>query len=242
MSIHSELKSNLTEFEGYAWRVVEGQYSASTMKLANSLEDQEILEDLLEESKPQYPEEAYKFDYLIATPFRYFPYPQGSRFRRAGQRDGVFYSSLEQFTAIAELAFYRLLFWRQAEGLVYPEAGCEHTAFQVTVQSEKVLDLTKPPFGEDVDIVSKSDYSKTQAIADAARSEGVEVLISRSVRCPHGGTNINILSLDAFKAKNSNKRQSWTVFTRQDRVIATSEFPKASHEFLASDFDDPRLM
>jgi hypothetical protein len=109
------------------------------------------------------------------------------------------------------------------------------------VQSDKVLDLTKSPFDEDVDLVSKSDYSKTQAIADVARSEGVEVLISRSVRCPHGGTNVNILSLDAFKAKNSIKRQSWTIFTRQDRVIATSEFPRTSYEFLASDFEDPRL-
>lgn len=241
MSILSELKSNLTEFEGYAWRIVEGQYAASTMKLASSLEDQEILEDLLEESKPQYPEEAYNFDYLIATPFRYFPYPEGSRFRRAGQRDGVFYSSLEQATAIAELAFYRLLFWRQAEGVIYPEAGCEHTAFQVAVKSSKVLDLTKAPFRDDAGLTDKADYSKTQALADAARGEGVEVLISRSVRCPHGGKNINVLSLDAFKVKNSNKRQSWTIFTRYDRVIAVSDFPKVSYEFLVKGFADPRL-
>lgn len=238
MSILTELKSNLTSFEGNAWRVVEGQYSASTMKLANSLEDQEILEDMLDEAKPKYPDEALGFDYLIASPFRYFPYPFASRFRRAGQRVGVLYSSINVATALAELAFYRLLFWGDAEGVVYPEHGCDHTVFQVSIKADSALDLTKPPFNEDDRLTHKTDYSTTNAFADAAREEGIEVIISQSVRCSNNGLNINVLSLDAFASKQSRKRQSWTIFTREDRVIATTDFPKESVEFLASDFDD----
>ena len=241
MSTHSELKSNLINFKGDAWRVVEGQYVASTMKLANSLEDQEILEDMLEVTKPPFPEEAERFDYLLATPFRYYPYPEGSRFRRAGQRDGVFYSSLTPYTALAELAFYRLLFWSHAEGARYPDAACEHTAFQVPVETDRAIDLTKPPFDTQPELLNKSDYTETQALADIARNEGVEVIISQSVRCPAAGKNINVFSLNALKAKSAKQRRTWTLFTRPDRVIVTSDFPKISYEFLAKDFDDPRL-
>lgn len=241
MSTHSELKSNITHFKGDVWRVVEGQYGASTMKLADSLEDQKILEDLVEGAKPPFPDGAERYDYLLATPFRYYPYPHGSRFRRAGQREGVFYSSLNPITALAELAFYRLLFWSHADGVTYPEAACEHTAFQVPVETDRALDLTKPPFDTQPDLLSKTDYSATQAIADFARSEGVDVIISQSVRCLNQGRNVNIMSLGAFKAKSARKRRTWTVFTRRDRVILTADFPRESYEFLALDFGDPRL-
>jgi hypothetical protein len=51
--------------------VVEAQYLASTMRLADSLADQAVLEAVLEESKPKTPAGAEKLHYLLATPFRY---------------------------------------------------------------------------------------------------------------------------------------------------------------------------
>ena len=47
---------------------------------------------------------------LLAAPFRYAPYPKGSRFRRANQREGAFYAAESVITAVAEMAFYRFLF------------------------------------------------------------------------------------------------------------------------------------
>ncbi len=69
-------------------------------------------ERLIEETKPEIPDERRHLDYLLATPFRYGPvYPHGSRFRRAGKTSGVFYAAEKVETAVAELAFYRLLFF-----------------------------------------------------------------------------------------------------------------------------------
>ena len=52
------------------------------MRLADSLEEQALLETVLEDSKPQLPPAARRLHYLLATPFRYRPH-HGSRFRAA---------------------------------------------------------------------------------------------------------------------------------------------------------------
>ncbi|MBL1294479.1 MAG: RES domain-containing protein, partial [Thiotrichales bacterium] len=56
---------------GDAWRVVEHQYTVSTRKLVDTKDEQSILEDILEASKPPYPKATEKLHYLLKTPFRY---------------------------------------------------------------------------------------------------------------------------------------------------------------------------
>lgn len=54
------------------WRGVEAQHRVATMKLADSLQEQELLED----SKPPLPPEARGCHHLLFTPFRYTsPWP-----------------------------------------------------------------------------------------------------------------------------------------------------------------------
>lgn len=241
MWTHSELKSNQQNFEKPVWRIVEGQYTSSTMKLAGTLEDQQILENLLEDNKPPYPDMAEGFDYLLATPFRYRPYPHGSRFRKVNQSEGAFYASLTPETAIAEIAFYKMLFFSHAEGLIYPRTGCEHTALQVPLKTTAALDLTEKPFNKHTNLLAKGDYTATQQLADCAREINIAVIISQSVRCPTKGMNATVLNMNAFASKKPAKVQTWKIHTRQDRVIALCEFPKKSLEFLRSDFEDARL-
>ncbi len=95
------------------WRLVEAQHVVATMKLTDTLDEQEILEDLIEASKPPMPAECRSLDYLLSAPFRYRPYPHGSRFRRANQVEGVYYAAEAVETAVAEVAFYRLLVLRR---------------------------------------------------------------------------------------------------------------------------------
>src|SRR5690606_20546640 len=76
-----ELESNARPYTGDLWRIVEAQYTASTMRLVDSLDEQAVLEATLEASKPKLPAESAALDYLLATPFRYRP-RAGSRFRR----------------------------------------------------------------------------------------------------------------------------------------------------------------
>ena len=76
------------------------------MVLVDTLDEQALLEQLLEGSKPPLPSGAAGLHWLLFTPFRYPPPPSGSRFR--GQTDpGVFYGADEVETACAELGFWR---------------------------------------------------------------------------------------------------------------------------------------
>ena len=111
------LSSEARPLSGRCWRVVEAQHVVSTLKLVDTLDEQELLERLLDRSKPAVPPDCRQLHYLLSTPFRYgAPYPGGSRFRAAGMTAGVFYASVQVATAIAEMAFARLRFFaRQRE-------------------------------------------------------------------------------------------------------------------------------
>src|SRR5690606_16084059 len=109
------LSSEARIISGSFWRLVEAQYQVSTMKLVETVDEQALLESLLDETKPVFPSECAGLDYLLATPFRYgAAYPYGSRFRRAGRTPGVFYAAEKIDTAIAEMSFYRLLFFAES--------------------------------------------------------------------------------------------------------------------------------
>src|SRR5687767_527074 len=86
---------------GTCWRVVENQYYFSTLPLVDGVDEQRRLEELIEPTKPTLPAECVGLNFLLSTPFRYGPYPTGSRFRRVGATPGVFYAAAVEETAIA---------------------------------------------------------------------------------------------------------------------------------------------
>lgn len=67
--------------EATLWRAVEAQHVVATRALLDSLAEQELLESVLEASKPPVPAPCAGLDYLTHTPFRYPPPSHGSRFR-----------------------------------------------------------------------------------------------------------------------------------------------------------------
>ena len=73
-----ELWPERRRLSGPCWRVVESQHRVSTMKLVDTLEEQELLEILVDGTKPQVPPDCRHLHYLLFTPFRYgAPYPAG---------------------------------------------------------------------------------------------------------------------------------------------------------------------
>ena len=83
------LSSDAGALAGICWRLVEAQHRVSTLKLVDSVDEQETLEDLIQASKPSVPPECQHLHYLLSTPFRYgAAYPIGSRFRRASEWGG----------------------------------------------------------------------------------------------------------------------------------------------------------
>ena len=139
------------------WRDVEAQHVIATLKLTDSRTEHEVLEALLEASKPPLPAEAKEQHYLLFTPFRYLsPYP--SRFRRATD-PGVWYGAQELRTPCAETAYWRWRFLMDSEGLRDQALYTEHTFFQARVRG-RCADLTAAPWKSAARAwTQKTDYS-----------------------------------------------------------------------------------
>jgi hypothetical protein len=221
------LSSEARPLSGGCWRVVEAQHVVSTLKLVDTLAEQELLERLLEEQKPPVPPECRDLHYLLSTPFRYgAPYPHGSRFRRAGLTPGVFYGSQAVATAVAEMAFWRLLFFAESPGTPWPVNASEHTAFSVRFRTSHGLDLTATPFDRESEVWSHpTDYAACQALADGARAVGVQALRYVSARDPRGGRNLALLTCRAFTSRKPDDRQTWRLQLDASGARAICNFP-----------------
>jgi hypothetical protein len=234
----------LRSYAGQSWRIVEAQHRVSTLKLVDTLEEQGLIEELIEETKPPVPPECRHLDYLLSTPFRYGTfYPNGSRFRRAGRTPGVYYAAEEPRTAIAEMAFYRLLFFAESPATPWPSQPGEYTAFAAAVATERAIDLAAPPLVRDRALWTQpSDYAATQGLADSARAAEIEVIRYVSVRDPHHGANVALLTCRAFAEPRPNARQTWRIRLSPSGVQAICEFPDLRLEFAREMFaGDPRL-
>jgi hypothetical protein len=224
--------------------LVEAQHLVSTLKLVDTLEEQDLLERLIDDSKPPVPEDCRELHYLLSTPFRYGAgYPAGSRFRRAGKTEGVFYAAEQVSTAVAELAFHRLLFFVESPGTPWPSNPAEYTAFSVAYATPVGIDLTAPPVeGQKQLWIDPIDYSACQDLADSARAARVEVIRTTSVRDPDHGTNVALLTCSAFAAAQPTDWQSWRIYLQARGVQAICEFPEVRISFGNEAFaNDPRI-
>jgi hypothetical protein len=244
ISTPAALSSSAHAYERECWRLVEAQHRVSTLKLVDDLEEQSLLEDLIEATKPYLPPECRHLDYLLATPFRYgAEYPKGSRFRRAGRTPGVFYASERPRTAVAEIAFYRLLFFAESPKTPWPGNAAEFTAFSALIRTEQAIDLTKPPLDADrAAWTQEMDYAACQDLADAARAAGIEAIRYESVRDPDGAANIGALTCRAFALPKVLQRQTWRIRLSASGVQAICEFPLDRVGFSRETFAaDPRI-
>ncbi|HET6620269.1 MAG TPA: RES family NAD+ phosphorylase [Dongiaceae bacterium] len=217
---------------GACWRIVEGQHHVSTLALVDSIAEQQRLEELIETTKPALPEECIGLHYLLSTPFRYGPYPTGSRFRRAGMTPGVFYASAAVETAVAEAVFYRLLFFAESPETPWPAGAAEHTAFSVRYGSARAVDLTRPPLARNrARWIHPTEYAPCQKLAEAARAAGIEVIRFASVRDPDHRLNVALLTCRAFRARSPGEIQSWRIRLGPAGIQAVREFSPASLEF-----------
>ena len=237
------LRSEAQPLTRSGWRLVEAQHRVSTLKLVDSLAEQALLEEILEETKPPLPEPCRGLDYLLATPFRYRPYPQGSRFRRAGLTPGVWYGAERVATAVAEMVFYRYLFQAESPATPFPDDAAEYTAFSARIATPAALDLTAGVLARDAALWTHlTEYDPCQALAEAAREAGAEVIRYASVRDPRRGANLAVLGCAAFGARAPATRQTWRIRIGASGAQALREHPPLGLEFARADFAaDPRL-
>jgi hypothetical protein len=238
------LSSEARRYEGQGWRLVEAQHRVSTLKLVDSLSEQRLLEELIDETKPTIPPECRHLDYLLATPFRYgAEYPKGSRFRRAGRTLGVFYASEKPETAIAEMAFLRVLFFSESPATPWPSEVAEYTAFSVSVATERALDLMRPPLAADRAFwTDPIRYEPCQDLAVSAREADIALIRYESARDPEDGCNLALLTCAAFADPRPLERRTWRMRLGPSGVQALCEFPRQGLEFGRETFSsDPRI-
>lgn len=227
------LSSDARSLAGLCWRLVEVQHHVSTLKLVDSVAEQDALDDLIEATKPSLPPECRDLHYLLSTPFRYgAAYPAGSRFRRAGLSEGVFYASETPQTAVAEMSFYRLLFFAESPATPWPTNPAEYTAFSAEYTTKRAIDLTKGKFADHSERwTHPTDYSHCQDFADVARAAQIEVIRYASVRDPARGVNLALLACRAFARPQPIDQQTWHIRLSETGVQAIREAPKSGVTF-----------
>ena len=216
------VSSEAFEWRGQAWRIVEAQHTASTMKLVDTLAEQDLLETLLEGSKPKLRSEALGLHYLLATPFRYNPKRGGSRFRSEID-PGVFYGAESIRTAAAELGYWRWRFVKDSVGLDHLNPVA-HTVFSCRPVCSAV-DLRTEPFFKHQSIWLDSDqYVGTQHIARVARKSSTQSIIYQSARDPRPSWCIAILDPWVFKGLRPEiDPQTWFLSVNQSSVSLRSQ-------------------
>jgi hypothetical protein len=196
---------------------VEAQHRVATRKLVDSLEDQALLEQILDESKPPAREDTANLDYLLATPFRYPPLRHGSRFGARTER-GIWYGAEEQRTVFAETAYYRLLFL-DGTGADLGTLELALTVYRVPVAAARGLDLCAKAFEPyRRRLLSPADYRSTQALGRDLREHAVQALRFPSARDPDHGPCIGVLDPSAFAATRPTASQTWHCFATRERV------------------------
>lgn len=211
------VSSEARAWSAHAWRVVEAQHAASTMKLVDDADEQALLESLLEEAKPALPAAAASLHYLLATPFRYPSARGGSRFRAAVD-PGVWYGAQTVRTACAELGYWRWKFVCDALDLARLDPVA-HTAFRAALATQAV-DLRAPPFDAAAPTwTHPTDYAGTQAFARVARDAGIGAIVYASVRDPRPAWCVAVLSPAAFAARRPHaSTQTWWLSVDRARV------------------------
>ena len=239
------LSSEFRPWQGEAWRLVEAQHRVSTMSLVDTLEEQRLLEELVERTKPSVPHPCRHLHWLLYTPFRYRPSPRASRFRRTGDPRGVFYAAECEHTALAEIVFWRLLFFAESPQTPWPDRPLEFTAFCCELATERALDLTEPPFDRHAALwTDPVDYTACHALAEVARDAGTELLRYASARDLESGVNLAVLACGAFAAHEPRRDsfRTWKLFFAASGVRALRAHPADGVEFGHEAFArDPRI-
>jgi hypothetical protein len=190
------------------WRVVEFQHILSSRDLVDSSKEHDLLEELLESSKPRIADTTH---YLIFTPFRYPPLKYGSRFGQVFE-GSLWYGSLELKTAFYEVAYYRLKFFDDSDANL-GNVEIPMTAFKTHIKTEKGVDLTKAPFREhQIKISSPASYEYSQPLGTEMRQSGVEAFLFMSARIQDFGKNVAAFTPEVFIKNNEQyitNMQSW---------------------------------
>jgi hypothetical protein len=201
---------HIKPIHGTLFRLVESQEQVATLGYVDTLEEQALLEQLLESTKPPYVDRDDSCHYLLRTPFRYPPLPWGSRFGRRHE-PGICYGGGAVAVTLAESAYYRFIFWySMTDAPVKPQMRSEHTLFSVGYSSAKGVQLQNPPFATFATaLTDPRHYSACQEIGSAMRDAGVQAFEYSSARDLKRGICIGLFSPAALAQRRPQDQTQW---------------------------------
>jgi hypothetical protein len=213
-----EGEKNILPMMGTIHRVTDDQQLIATLALVNNIEEQDVLETLLENSKPHKPEQVQHLDYLLMTPFRYPPLPYGSRF--GGRFEpSLFYGSLNLSTALAETAYYKFVFLSGMKEKYDGPLQITYSSYTVSIKTERGIFLNQIPFTQyETEITSPTQYQNTQALGCAMRQAKVEAFQYLSARDLAQGKNIALFTAKAFHAKKPLTFTHWICHVAHEEI------------------------
>ena len=235
------LASEFRRYRRTVWRVVEAQHRISTNRLTADLADQKRLEELADAAKPDLPKSARGLHYLLASPFRY-GHTVASRFRRAGEKPGIFYASEGESTAITETAYWRLRFFSRSPGFIPGNRTSEHLSFSVPLSLARLVDTTRSPLNADAKRwLDPDDYSACQDLAASVREAKGQAIRARSARDPDG-INLALLDPAGFAKPEPDHGRGWHLRHEGNRLTAIAAFPHGEVlAFTPEQFGFPKL-
>jgi hypothetical protein len=228
---------SFTAFSAAVLRIVESQEQVATTKIVSDLTEQYLLEQMLEDSKPDVIDPG--LHYLLSTPFRYPPLRHGSRF---GSRlePSLFYASLDFQTCLHECAYYRFLFWHDMVSPPPAPIRTQHTVFCVEFQSELCVDLRSVEY-DDIrsSLTSPVSYEVSQALGATLRDAGADLIIFESARCT--GDNVAAFSRRVFSSGPKDQEQ-WNSELTGNRVLFSGSRGLFRYQSTAFSGEDGRLL
>lgn len=212
-------KQQIIPIHGELFRLVESQEQIATLGYVDTLEEQAMLEEMLEQLKPPYPEDAKEYHYLLKTPFRYPPLKWGSRFGRTSE-PGIFYAGKSSDVTLAESAYYRFIFWSSMDANPVKEnIRTEHSLFSVHYKTSQGVRLHTEPFTQFKEqLIHASSYYACQQVGTQMRGAGVEVFEYQSARDPENGICVGLFLPDAFVEKKPQGNSRWLCETSAREV------------------------
>lgn len=236
---HCAGAQQIRPLNGRLYRLVESQEQVATLGYVDTLAEQALLEDLLEQVKPRYSEsDVGELHYLLKSPFRYPPLQWGSRFGRVHE-PSLLYGGVSVEVTLAESAYYRFIFWYSMQGPA-PKASLrtEHSLFAVGYRCERGVQLQQPPFSEHRALLCHPcDYQTTQALGSAMREAGVEAFEYTSARHPQGGSCVALFTPAALAQNKPSMLAPWLCELSQERVSFKAVGQSQLYHFSLSQFE-----
>lgn len=214
--------TNIRAINETAWRFVALQEKISTRKLVDSIEEQNVLDELIEKSKPTLAIAQTKFHPLLYTPFRCPPLKHGSRFGKRTE-PSLWYGSLNIEAVMAEKAFYQLSLIN-ASDVIFGIVSSPVNIFSVKLKIVNGVKLNEEPFIKYKDQISSPiNYEVSQLLGARMRANNLDGFTFISARDKKMGVNVGLLKINAFANQNPDEGsfQTWQCNTTKINVEFT---------------------